>query len=180
MAGTNIQGKINQSKSCVFGDQVAGDKINNYNVEITKELHPAVEPIRKYGIAPESSDDQNTILIRKLKDGKFSIQSIDHAIRSKLKYVKFKMEMVKTEEGQAVLLDIQENLVSLIHTKYISQLEEGQSLKTNLKDIADDFSSLVAKYENLITIDEALIEGLLYSATSECAVNWKVDDCESD
>ena len=165
--------KVNQSKSTVYGDQIAGDKID-VHMQIVKELAPAIAPIRKY--ADENNNDpENTILIRKLTDGKLNRNTIEHAIKSKASYYKIAIEFKKTAEGKGILKDIEENLVMLINNKYISQMDEGDVLKTSLSKIVDDFSIIVNKYKGIMTIDEAFVEGLLYVATSECAINWMVE-----
>lgn len=166
--------KIDQSNSSVRGDQVAGDK-NIINIEITKELAPAIDPIRIYGTGTIDADTDNTILLRKLKDGEFNKNSIDMAIRCKAEYLKTQIEYNKTEEGRGFLKDMQQNLLTIINTKYISQMKEGETLKTSLTDIADEFTRVVNKYRDVIHIDESFVEGMLYMATSECALNWKIE-----
>lgn len=165
--------KVNQSKSTVYGDQIAGDKID-VHMQIVRELAPAIAPIRKY--ADENNNDpENTILIRKLKDGRLNKNTIEHAIKSKASYYKTAIEFKKTADGKRILKDIEENLVMLINNKYISQMDEGDVLKTSLSSIVEDFSAIVNKYKDVMTIDEAFVEGLLYVATSECAINWMVE-----
>ena len=73
-------------------------------------------------------------------------------------------------------MDIYANLMSVINTKYIVKLDEGESLKTNFADILFDLSEIVNKYENLLSIDEAFLEGLLYVATSNCALKWQMEE----
>ena len=171
---------INQSNSNVNGDQVGGNKItNNYNIEITKELSPATDPIRTYGIATDN-DPQNTVLIRKLRDGEFNKPTIDHAIKCKANYLIEQIKLCGSENGKDFLNDIQANLLMIINTKYISKMSEGETLKFSLADMISDFSQIVEKYKRVITIDEAFVEGMLYSITSECAINWKIEGFDDE
>lgn len=169
---------VDQHGSTVSGDQVAGDK---YSIEIEKELSPAVAPIRTTGSrAPEDTDVDNTILLRKLRAGAFNKNSINLAIRSKAEFLKLQIEYSQTQKGRATLKDIQENLLTIINTKYISQMNEGDTLRTSLKDISIEFTAITNKYRDIIHIDEAFIEGMLYAATSECAVNWKIEGFDDE
>ena len=49
-------------------------------------------------------------------------------------------------------------------------------MKSSLSDILEELSTVSQKYENQITIDESFLEGLLYIATSRCALKWKMED----
>lgn len=170
--------KINQSNSTVHGDQVGGDKIVNNYMEITKELVPATDPIRTYGDGSIACDPENTILIRKLRAGAFNKPAVDHAIKSKADYLKNQIYFRKTEEGRCLLNDVQANLLMLINSRYISQMDEGDTLKISLSDMVNAFSSIVNKYKDVLTIDEAFVEGMLYAVTSECALNWRIEGFE--
>lgn len=173
--------KINQSNSTVSGDQIAGNKVvNNYPMEISRELVPATDPIRIYGDEEKDSDHDNTVLIRKLRAGEFNKSLIDHAIKSKASYLKEQMTLLKTAEGKGCLNDIQANLSMLINSKYVSQMNEGDTLKISLGDMINDFSAIVKKYKNIITIDEAFVEGMLYAITSECAINWRIEGFDDE
>jgi hypothetical protein len=70
--------------------------------------------------------------------------------------------------------------LTVINTKYISQLEEGQSLRTSLPHILNELSKIVDKYEDIIIIDEAFLEGMLYIATSRCAITWDLKEQKND
>lgn len=84
--------------------------------------------------------------------------------------------MMKTEYGKAILTDVYDNLLTIINMKYIATLDEGDTLKTSLSSILYDLAEIVEKYSNIIDIDEAFLEGLLYVATSRCALKWKMED----
>lgn len=169
---------VQQSGSQVGGDQIGGNKtINNYNLEITKDLSPAVDPIRKYR---EDKDPDNTVLTRKLRDGGFNKTSVNHAIKSKAKYLQLQIEHSKTHTGRSFFEDAKTNLVTMINGKYICKMNEGESLKTKMDDMVGTFAVIVHKYDEVIPIDEAMVEGMLYVATSECAVNWKIEGFDDE
>ena len=60
--------------------------------------------------------------------------------------------------------------------KYIVFLNDGESLRTSFREILNDLSDVVNKYKDLIAIDEAFLEGLLYVATSNCALRWLIEE----
>lgn len=165
-----IPPRVDQSNSIVWGDQVAGDKIT---FELVKELATAsVEPIRSPMDLDIDDDSKSTVLLKKLKDGKCNLSFIQHAIRSKINSLTIVIRYSDTSTGKQILSDVYSNLISIINLKYISQLNEGESLIIRLGDVLSDLSSLCTKYKGQINIDEAFLEGLLYIATSKCAIRW--------
>lgn len=173
---------VNQSKSTVYGDQVAGDKTTiNQTLEVKKELAPAINIIENANVSLDDfidvdADDNNTVLIRKLKDGGFNAVARNNAKIQKLRTVSTIFTMEKNENGKKILTDIYCNLISVINTKYIVSLNEGETLRTSFKEIFNDLSDVVNKYKDLVAIDEAFLEGLLYVATSNCALRWLIEE----
>lgn len=169
---------VNQSKSTVYGDQIGRDKNITYQtVEVKKELAPAISIIENTNLTLDDfididADDTNTVLIKKLKDGGFNSIARKNAKIQKLRTVSVILTINKNENGKKILADIYCNLLSVINTKYIVFLNEGESLRTSFKEILNDLSDIVNKYKNLLVIDEAFLEGLLYLATSNCALRW--------
>lgn len=147
---------------------------------IKNELSAATQPIRDNLIdgtpLTENSDSDNTVLIYKLKDGGFNSTFRYSATRKKLDTLNIILDYSKKQSGKAILNDIYETLLTIIRMKYISQLSEGESLRASLSDILDEFSLVSKKYEDQITIDESFLEGLLYIATSRCALKWKMEE----
>jgi len=173
--------KLNQSKSTVHGDQVGGDKVtNNLNVAIEKKLSLATSPIRVLDNDSDIADHNNTVLIRKLRAGEFNKPLVDHAIRSKAEYLKKQIEFRQTEQGRVLLRDVQANLLMLINDRYVSKMNEGDTLRTNLSEMIHEFSAIVIKYKDILTIDEAFVEGMLYAVTSECAINWRIEGFDDE
>lgn len=149
-------------------------------IMIKNELSAATQPIRSNLIddvpLSENSDADNTVLIYKLKNGGFNITFRNNATRKKLDTLTLIIDYSKKQSGKAILNDIYETLLTVINMKYISQLSDGQSLRSSLTDILDELSTVSKKYENQITIDESFLEGFLYIATSRCALKWKMED----
>jgi len=145
------------------------------NLDISHELSRAKVSIRYWEDSLETDpDEDNTVLVTKLKRGECNIVFINPAKYKKLQSLRINYS--KTEEGKAILFDIYENFLSMISTNYIVLLNEGQVLRTSLKEIWQDCSALVKKHEDILAIDEAFLEGLLYIATSRRAIHWKMED----
>lgn len=160
--------------------QAGGDlTIQNIEIKVKKELASATTPIRSKLIddtpLSENRDFDNTILIKKLKNGGFNIEFRNNATRKKLDTLMIVLEYTKKQTGKDILNDIYENLLTIINFKYISQLSEGESLKSSVSDILEELSFVSEKYKSQINIDESFLEGLLYIATSRCALKWKVE-----
>lgn len=159
--------------------QIMGDV--TVQLHIKKELANANSSIRSGVQSTElaaDSDKESTILVRKLENGGFNIQFIEHAIQAKLSTLGLIIDYANSETGKKILDDIYSNLLSVINMNYVSQLNEGESLRASIKDIIQDLSSLCKKYEDLLKIDEAFLEGLLYIATSRCALKWRIANSE--
>lgn len=173
---------INQSKSTVGRDQIGRDKVDINVIEVKKELAVARQAIAANNIVKLDDfisieiDDDNTVLIQKLKKGGFNSQSRKNAKMQKLRTVSVIINLTKLENGKSLLTDVYANLMSIINTKYIVNLDEGESLKTDFSDILGDLSGIVNKYADIISIDEAFLEGLLYIATSNCALKWRMEE----
>ncbi|MDF2821181.1 MAG: hypothetical protein K0R15_1622 [Clostridiales bacterium] len=174
-------GGINQSSSTVGRDQIGRDQINLNVIEVEKKLAPAINPIRKTNISLKSFmddifDEDNTVLITKLTNGGFNSVFKHNAKVKKMQTMSLIVSMTKTEYGKAILNDVYDNLLTVINMKYIATLNDGDTLKTSITTILNDLGGIVEKYINIIDIDEAFLEGLLYVATSRCALKWKMED----
>ena len=103
-------GDINQSKSTVYGDQVGRDKNVTYQtVEVKKELAPATSIIENANVTLDDfvdidADDNNTVLIKKLKDGGFNSIARNNAKIQKLRIVSTIFSIVKNENGKKILM----------------------------------------------------------------------------
>ncbi len=124
----------------------------------------------------ENSDNNNTILKRKLTDGELNDFFISKAIEKKIKTLALILQIKKIDSGKGYLNDMYENLITLFDTKYLGKLENGDLLKDADKfALYEDLQKLKSDFEKQIPIDEAFFEGLLYVATSNCAIKWRVE-----
>ena len=154
------------------GDIVAGDK---YNLVIKREIPKAIAGIRDDIGLKINCDGDNTTLLKKLTDGKLNPHAKRHAIMAKIDTINILIKICKKQSGRKVASDIYANLVAIVN-KHIICMEEDDLLKFKINDLYEDFALLVSKYQHLELVDEAFMEGLLYIATSNCAIRWKVED----
>lgn len=168
---TRLSGNLEQHNNKVGGDIVGRDK-----VIINQTNEPkASKPIRQDQMFDLEVDGDNSTLLRKLTVGKMNGQMKMRAITSKLNALKIIFELNKSEQGKQVLSDVYENLLTAI-SKVVMPLDDGDLLKYKSEDIFNQFPRIISRFENMMDIDEAFLEGLLYLATSNCAIRWKVDD----
>lgn len=169
---------ISGNNNIQAGRDVSIEKVDVFMIK--NELSAATQPIRDNLIdskpLTENSDADNTVLIHKLRNGGFNSTFRISATRKKLDTLNIILDYSKKQSGKAILNDIYETLLTVIRMKYISQLSEGESLRASLSDILNELSSVSKKYENQITIDESFLEGLLYIATSRCALKWEMEE----
>lgn len=175
---------INQSSSQVGRDQIGRDKYELNIVEVEKNLAVAKKPIRSAEFFlvdfEESVDEKNTILISKLKDGGFNANFRNNAKLKKAQAMALVISIAKTEQGKSVLNDIYDNLLTVINMRYIANMNEGDTLRTSVSSILFDLTGIVNKYSEIVDIDESFLEGLLYIATSRCALKWRIEDADED
>lgn len=169
---------ISGNNNIQAGRDISIEKVDVFMIK--NELSAATQPIRDNLIdgtpLTENSDIDNTVLIHKLKNGGFNITFRNNATRKKLDTLNIIIDYSKKQSGKAILNDIYETLLTVINIKYISRLSDGESLRSSLSDMLDELSSVAKKYEDQITIDESFLEGLLYIATSRCALKWKMEE----
>ncbi|WP_213620024.1 hypothetical protein [Paenibacillus sp. J22TS3] len=165
-----MENSVEQTHNTVSGDLVGRDKYIIQTVMASK----AKSAIRLEEDFFINSDEDNSTLLRKLKDGKTNGLTRTRAITSKLSAMKIIFQLNKSEEGKRILADIYENLLTCV-SKVTMPMEDGELLKHKSDDIFSHFPALVSRYEDIIEIDEAFLEGLLYIATSNCAIRWKVE-----
>lgn len=165
-----LENSVEQSHNTVSGDIVGRDKFIIQTVMGSK-ARGAIRLEEDFFIA---SDEDNSTLLRKLKDGKTNGLTKTRAVTSKLNSLKIIFQLNRSEEGKRILADIYENLLTCV-SKVTMPMEEGELLKYKSDDIFSQFPALISRYEDIIEIDEAFLEGLLYIATSNCAIRWKVE-----
>jgi len=158
------------------GDIVAGNKYVKTTVFNDFIIAEQDAPIRTELQLDLENDSDNTTLVFKLKRGGFSNLSIEAAKISKVKTLGLIIPLIKSENGKAIISDIYENLISIIQIKYLSKLNPGEETRTKLSEITFELSALCIKYTDILRIDEAFLTGMLYLATSNCALWWKIDE----
>ena len=169
--------KINQKNNTVQnGDIIGRDKYETNLTFLDTVIATQKDAIRGDVQFEFKEDGNNSVLITKLQNGGFLKVNIDIAIDKKVKALELIIEYNKTAFGRKILADIYENLITTIQIKYMALLESGETLKADLKDIYKELSLLVIKYRDLINIDEAFLVGLIYVATSNCAIWWKANE----
>ncbi|MDD3139605.1 MAG: hypothetical protein PHX08_11620 [Lachnospiraceae bacterium] len=174
-----------QSSSKVGRDQIGGNQYNLNIVEVERNLAVAKNPIRTTELSLEdfvdsNLDENNTVLITKLKDGGFNTCFRNNAKLKKVQALTLMVGMTKTEEGKAIFNDIYSTLLTVINMRYIANMNDGDTLKASLSSILYDLAGIVQKYSEIVNIDESFLEGMLYIATSRCAVKWRIDDADED
>lgn len=167
---------INQENINAGGDVVAGNKNVFENCEVHIEREKNHISLRNSFEFLDNEDKDNTILKRKLNDGELNSSFINKAIEKKIKTLSLILQIKKMDIGKGYLNDMYENLVTLFDTKYLHKLENGDLLK-EVEQFAlyEDLQKIKKDYEDRIPVDEAFIEGLLYVATSNCAIKWRIE-----
>jgi hypothetical protein len=166
--------RVTQKWNNVMGNLVGGDLIEN-KIYISKEIAIPTQPLRSEAVFDLDIDSENTVLLKKLEDGRLNITFRERAISKKLKAISHFLRITKTEVGRQYFNDLCENLESIIFS-YLCEMEEGELFKTSFKEIYSEFTHLTNKYQSVMGIDESYVEGLLYIATSNCAFKWRVGE----
>lgn len=166
--------KVEQKNNVAYGDIVGGDKITQ--VMEAEAIAKASTPLRQDTEFNLEIDGDNTTLLKKLSDGKLNSDFKTGAVQSKLNAMRVILTMGGSRTGKKYLADIYANLLSVIRTKYIVTMDDEDLLKVSLPQIREEFVPLAKKYADVFEIDEAFIEGLLYIATSNCALKWKIGE----
>lgn len=168
--------KVTQKNNKVQdGDIVGGDKFEIENVFIERE-EPTVKRkkiIRKELNFDLDSDDRNTTLLKKLRDGELNETYIEHAIKTKLDSLNIFITLSKSPTGKGLLADLYSDLNSIINSNIMS-MDKDDLLKSKIGEIRSEFEKLRYKFQNLIEIDDSILFGLLFIATSNCAIRWKI------
>lgn len=169
---TKLPERISQvNNSVTNGDIIGGDKI----IQIIRDKAPAVKPLGRDLNFTNDLDKNNTTLLKKLTDGKVNPVQKDYAVHAKVTTLALLVRTCRSDAGRKFVGDIYDNLVALIVHKYLAEMESGGLLKTHMSDIWSEFESMVSKYGTVIPIDQAFLAGLLYIATSNCAIRWNVE-----
>lgn len=118
-------------------------------------------------------DADSTVLTRKMQGGKFDGLSILHAKETKVCALKTIATLKTTASGRVFLNQIYDEVKSIILSKYYMNQQEGALIKYQLPNINAEMQQLANRYKDKACVDTPFLMGLLYIATSNCAMRWK-------
>lgn len=120
-----------------------------------------------------NSDSDSTVLTKKMKNGEFDNVSIINAKMSKVHALKIIKQLKITANGRAFLNQIYNEIKNVILNKYYMNKTEGELIKFELPNINDEMQKIADKYGDKACADVQFLMGLIYIATSNCAMKWK-------
>ena len=120
-----------------------------------------------------NNDAESTVLTRKMKDGEFDTVSILNAKQAKLHALNVIKILKTTQAGKIVLNQIYSDVKTTIISKIYMRKSYGDLLKEDMSLINDEMNMILEKYKDKQCIDLQFLMGLLYIATSNCAMLWR-------
>lgn len=125
-------------------------------------------------------DSESTVLTRKMRAGEFDNFSIINAKSAKIYALKLIKTLKTTATGRAFLNQIYEEIKTVILSKYYMNKNEGDLLKFDLPEINQELQGIVDRHSDKQCVDIRFVMGLLYIATSNCAMRWKYGEGAGD
>ena len=170
---------IQKDNSIGNGDIIGRDKITINSLIVKKDTvsKPAV-PIRKDLTFDPECDPDNTTLSTKLKDGKTNLSFQIQAKRAKSNTLKLLLDICQSETGSKFIVDVYENLIASITANFLSSMDGDDLLKDRANELFASLKDISEKYNGVVPIDDAFLWGLLFIATSNCALRWKIEGDE--
>ncbi len=120
-----------------------------------------------------NKDTESTILTRKMKDGEFDTISILNAKQAKMHALSVVKVLKTTQAGKIVLNQIYSDVKTTVMNNIYMKKTYGDLLKEDMSLINDEMNKILDKYKDKPCIDLQFLMGLLYIATSNCAMLWK-------
>ena len=120
-----------------------------------------------------NKDLNSTVLTSKMKDGEFDAVSIMNAKSAKIHSLKVIKTLKTTESGRKFLNQIYDEVKTVILSKFYMNKEDGSLIKCDLPNIGDEMKKIVEKNKDKPCVDIGFLMGLIYIATSNCAMKWK-------
>jgi len=120
-----------------------------------------------------NKDSDYTVLTKKLKDGDFDDVSIINAKDAKIYAVNIVNNLKTTESGRLFLNEIYNEVKTTILNKYYINKRKGDLVRFESSQIIDDLNNIVNKYKDKHCVNIKFVMGLLYIATSNCAMKWR-------
>ena len=108
-----------------------------------------------------------------IKRGEFDNISIMNAKTAKIHALKIIRTLKTTSSGRSFLNQIYSEIKSVILNKYYMNKSNGELIKTELPNINHEMQTIVEKYQDKPCVDLQFLMGLIYIATSNCAMQWK-------
>ena len=120
-----------------------------------------------------NKDSESTVLSNKMKDGEFDTLSIINAKSAKIHSLKVIKSLKTTESGRRFLNQIYDEVKTIILNKFYMNKTDGSLLRHELPRIDDEMQKLIEKNKDKSCVDIRFLMGLIYIATSNCAMKWK-------
>lgn len=175
---------------------------NKYTVEVLRQWKSIAEKRSEKGISAEGCinlnifelalddtlsnelafdcDSGQTVLTRKMKKGEFDSTSILNAKAAKIHALSIISQLKTTATGRNFLNQIYEELKTIIVNKFYIPKSEGDLIKADMPNINDELDKLIAKHSSNPVVSLQFLMGLLYIATSNCAMKWKYGEEVND
>ncbi len=118
-------------------------------------------------------DSDSTVLTRKMTQGEFDSTSIINAKAAKVHALKVINTLKTTAVGRAFLNEIYDEIKAIIISKYYMCKSDGELIKHDLPNINEEMKAIVKKHADKQCVDLQFLMGLVYIATSNCAMKWK-------
>ena len=120
-----------------------------------------------------NKDAESTVLTRKMKDGEFDTISILNAKQAKMHALSVVKVLKTTQTGKIVLNQIYSDVKTTVMNNIYMKKTYGDLLKEDMSLINDEMNKILDKYKDKPCVDLQFLMGLLYIATSNCAMLWK-------
>ena len=118
-------------------------------------------------------DSDSTVLTRKMRAGEFDNTSIINAKTAKIHALNIIRTLKTTAAGRTFLNQIYSEIKTVILNKYYMNKSGGDLIKPELPNINDEMEAIASKYQDKACVDLEFLMGLIYIATSNCAMRWK-------
>lgn len=125
-------------------------------------------------------DSDSTVLTRKMRDGEFDNVSIVNAKTAKIHALKIIKTLKTTATGRQFLNQIYNEIKTVILSKFYMNKTNGELIKLDLPNINDEMQKISDKYADKACVDLQFLMGLIYIATSNCAMKWKYGEGVED
>lgn len=120
-----------------------------------------------------NKDSESTVLTTKMRDGEFDSISILNAKDAKIHALGIIKTLRSTDTGRKTLNKIYSEVKMTIMNNIYMKKNYGDLLKTDMSIINDEIKKIIENYKDKPCIDLKFLMGLIYIATSNCAMRWK-------